>query len=75
MSPLEAGRLEQRCPDCGRAEAAGYYCTGCGRVTTEADWYPNGTRPQAPRHLPAEEKRGRGWRRGLKDQQEVKDET
>ncbi len=35
---LRAGRLEQVCPVCGRAEAAGYYCTGCLRPMTESDW-------------------------------------
>lgn len=36
---LQAGRLEQRCPDCGRDEAAGYYCSGCARPTGPAEWY------------------------------------
>lgn len=38
---LRAGKLEQTCPTCGRWEAAGRYCTGCGRQTGPADWYPN----------------------------------
>jgi methionyl-tRNA synthetase len=38
-----AGKLEQRCPACGRTEAAGAYCTACFRPMTEADWH----RPKA----------------------------
>lgn len=26
---LQAGRLSQTCPDCGRTEAAGFHCSGC----------------------------------------------
>jgi hypothetical protein len=37
-----AGKLEQACGNCGRWEAAGFYCTGCAAPMTEADWYPNG---------------------------------
>ena len=35
---LAAGKLEQTCQICGRSEAAGYYCTACGRSTGPADW-------------------------------------
>ena len=35
---LVAGRLSQRCPDCGITEAAGGYCTKCDRRTGPADW-------------------------------------
>lgn len=35
---FRAGRLSQVCPDCGRAEAAGSYCTGCLRPMAAADW-------------------------------------
>ncbi len=38
----QRGRLEQSCPACGRWEAAGGYCTACGRPMTAADWYQNG---------------------------------
>jgi hypothetical protein len=44
MKDLAAGRLEQACPDCGRWEAAGAYCSGCRRPMGPADWYPNGTK-------------------------------
>lgn len=36
------GKLEQSCPDCGRWEAAGSYCSGCSRPMTATDWYRNG---------------------------------
>lgn len=29
---------EQQCPDCGRREAAGAYCTRCYRKTGPEDW-------------------------------------
>jgi hypothetical protein len=32
------GRREQRCPGCGRTEAAGAYCTGCLRPVHPAAW-------------------------------------
>lgn len=35
---LRAGRLEQVCQACGRAEAAGSYCTACLRPMTESNW-------------------------------------
>jgi len=35
---LQAGRLSQRCP-CETSEAAGNYCTRCGRATGPADWF------------------------------------
>jgi hypothetical protein len=40
---LQRGRLEQACPDCGRWEAAGSYCSGCDRAMGPDDWYPNGS--------------------------------
>jgi hypothetical protein len=39
---LQDGKLEQACPDCGRWEAAGGYCSGCDRRMGPDDWYPNG---------------------------------
>jgi hypothetical protein len=48
-TPLQAGRLEQTCPACGRWEAAGAYCTGCGRPTGPADWYANGDQAERER--------------------------
>jgi hypothetical protein len=39
---LRTGRLEQSCGTCGRWEAAGFSCTGCGRETGPDDWYRNG---------------------------------
>lgn len=39
---LRMGKLEQSCPDCGRWEAAGLYCTGCRRPMGPLDWYTNG---------------------------------
>ena len=36
------GKLEQACPDCGRWEAAGSYCSGCDRRMGPDDWYRNG---------------------------------
>jgi hypothetical protein len=32
------GRREQRCPDCGREEAGGSYCTACSRPMHPDDW-------------------------------------
>jgi hypothetical protein len=39
---LEAGKLEQTCPACGRWEAASFYCSLCARPMSPADWYRNG---------------------------------
>ena len=39
---LQDGKLEQACPDCGRWEAAGSYCSGCDRRMGPDDWYRNG---------------------------------
>ncbi len=39
---LQAGRLEQACPDCGTWEAAGSHCSKCRRPMGPADWYRNG---------------------------------
>ena len=39
---LHDGKLEQACPDCGRWEAAGSYCSGCDRRMGPDDWYSNG---------------------------------
>lgn len=33
------GRREQRCPDCGREEAGGAYCTGCYRPVHPDEWH------------------------------------
>lgn len=35
---LEQGKLEQTCPDCGRKEAAGSYCTRCLRPMNLQDF-------------------------------------
>ena len=37
---IQAAKLEQTCPDCGRTEAAGYYCSLCCRITGPEDWQP-----------------------------------
>ncbi len=44
MTPddLQRGKLEQSCPDCGRWEAAGSYCSKCYRPMGAVDWYRNG---------------------------------
>ena len=39
---LQAGRLSQRCEPSGITEAAGGYCTSCGRRTGPADWFRQG---------------------------------
>jgi len=39
---LQRAKLEQACPDCGRWEAAGSYCSGCLRPMGPDDWYRNG---------------------------------
>jgi hypothetical protein len=51
--------MEQTCPDCGRWEAAGAYCTFCYRPMTKADYYRNGDKkerlaraPQKPPVIP-----------------------
>lgn len=33
------GHLSQRCPDCGRAESAHFYCSYCYLPMGLADWY------------------------------------
>lgn len=35
---LNAGKLEQVCPDCRTREAAGSHCTNCTRPTGPDDW-------------------------------------
>ena len=42
LTLLQQGKLEKACPDCGRWEAASFYCTGCLRPMGPADWYANG---------------------------------
>jgi hypothetical protein len=42
-APGSTRGLEQACTDCGRWEAAGYYCTWCYLPTAPADWYPWGS--------------------------------
>ena len=55
---LQAGRLEQVCPDCGRREAAGHYCTGCARPTGSAEWYkPEASASRAASLVKAQAKR------------------
>jgi hypothetical protein len=49
---LQRGKLEQTCPDCGRWEAASYYCSWCARVMTAADWYRNGDKIQRAARMP-----------------------
>lgn len=51
---LQAGRLEQTCPTCGRCESAGAYCSWCTRPMGETDWYlPGRGRGQHEARLPA----------------------
>jgi hypothetical protein len=38
LTALE-GHLSQRCPDCGRPEAAHFYCSGCYLPMGLADWF------------------------------------
>jgi hypothetical protein len=49
---LEAGKLEQTCPACGRWEAAHWYCSWCSRPTGPADWYRNGDREERASRMP-----------------------
>ncbi len=39
---LQAGSLEQRCPDCDRVQAAARYCSGCHLPTGPDDWTRSG---------------------------------
>ncbi len=61
---LRTGKLEQTCPECGRVEAAGAYCSGCSRQTGPDDWYRNNDqaerRQRAPENPRTPVKRGRG---------------
>lgn len=41
LDQLRAGKLAQRCDPCGITEAAGHFCTKCGRRTGPADWFVN----------------------------------
>ena len=43
------GRREQRCPDCGREEAGGGYCTGCHRPVHPDDWTNDTAKARAGR--------------------------
>lgn len=42
LRDLQAGKLEQACSACGRWEAAGFNCSGCGRPMSQVEWYRNG---------------------------------
>jgi hypothetical protein len=54
-----AGRVSQRCPDCGRAEAAHFYCSGCFLPMGLADWYhETATSEQKAARQPGRHKRG-----------------
>ena len=50
----ELRRLEQTCPACGRWEAAGSFCSWCGRPTGPADWYANNDVEARRAHRPPE---------------------
>jgi hypothetical protein len=66
---LQLGDLEQCCPDCGRWEAAHYYCSWCLRSMGPGDWYPNGDVERryarfpasAPENPPTEYRTVRDW--------------
>ena len=49
---LQRGKLEQTCPDCGRWEAASWYCSWCARAMAPADWYRNGDKVQRAARMP-----------------------
>lgn len=49
---LREGKLEQACPDCGRWEAAGAFCSWCSRPMVRTDWYRNGDAEQRAAGLP-----------------------
>jgi predicted amidophosphoribosyltransferase len=49
---LQAGKLEQTCPDCGRWSAATAYCSRCFRPMTEADYYRNGNTAERSARMP-----------------------
>jgi hypothetical protein len=38
---ISRGQMEQTCPDCGRWQAASYYCSWCFRVMRPVDYYRN----------------------------------
>lgn len=40
-------RLSKTCPDCGRAEAASWYCSGCYLPMDHTDWHRE-TRAASP---------------------------
>jgi hypothetical protein len=71
-NPPSTRGLEQACFDCGRWEAAHWYCSGCFLPTGPDDWYPWGSdtaRRQAARaaatqkgHTPPKRPRGRPCR-------------
>lgn len=46
---LREGHLEQTCPECGRWEAAGAYCSGCWHPMTASDYYQNGDQAERTR--------------------------
>jgi hypothetical protein len=49
---LQAGKLEQTCPACGRCEAAHWACSWCFRQTGPDDWYHNGKTEQRAARMP-----------------------
>jgi hypothetical protein len=49
---LQAGKLEQTCPSCGRWSAATHYCSWCFRPMGPADWYGNGDKEQRAARMP-----------------------
>lgn len=68
---LQQGKLEQTCNQCGRNEAAGTYCSWCGKPMSRDDWYrdprdADGERfrrmpKTAPANPPTEFRRASHW--------------
>jgi hypothetical protein len=52
QAQLQAGKLEQMCPDCGRWSAATHYCSWCFRPMGPDDWYRNGDQAQRAARMP-----------------------
>ena len=49
---LQAGKLEQMCPDCGRWSAADHYCSNCFRDMSPVDWYKNAVAAERAARMP-----------------------
>jgi len=66
---IRTARWDQRCPNCDRDEAAGWYCTGCA-ARTEVGWLFRPVRGHRDPERIAALQRGRAAKRAQNKEQE-----